>query len=195
MMSALLFHCFEMCDLPFSPNLFYFIWISPFRKKNLIDFCSPLKYIYIYIFFLKFEIWNLEFETFFLKKDTLCSWSSLKAYFSSFKIEFFLKLMSSIFEIFFYSSLFIFLSFKRTKQKFYLFFFLGVDWVNSVKPELTQQPRWNKRGGGANFLAPHLLHLHLFILLLPPHSSLFLHCHYSHTSSTCIFFLLTQFLL
>ena len=111
--------------------LFYFIWISPFRKKNLIDFCSPLKYIYIYIFFLKFEIWNLEFETFFLKKDTLCSWSSLKAYFSSFKIEFFLKLMSSIFENFFYSSLFIFLSFKRTKQKFYLIFFFG-SWLSQL---------------------------------------------------------------
>ena len=175
-MSALLFHCFEMCDLPFSP--FYFILFEfPLLERKTWLIFVVLWNIYIYIYFF-FEIWNLEFRI----------WNFLfeKGY----------PLFLIIFEIFFYSSLFIFLSFKRTKQKFYLFFFLGVDWVNSVKPELTQQPRWNKRGGGgANFLAPHLLHLHLFILLLPPHSSLFLHCHYSHTSSTCIFFLLTQFLL
>ena len=178
-MSALLFHCFEMCDLPFSPFYFILFEFPLLERKTWLIFVvlwNIYIYIYIYIFFfLKFEIWNLEFETFFLKKDTLCSWSSLK---------------------FFFIHPFLFFSLLKEQNKNFIYFFF---W------ELTESTQWNlswlsnpgeiKGGGGANFLAPHLLHLHLFILLLPPHSSLFLHCHYSHTSSTCIFFLLTQFLL
>ena len=155
--------------------LFYFIWISPFRKKNLIDFCSPLKYIYIYIyffFFLKFEIWNLEFETFFLKKDTLCSWSSSK---------------------FFFIHPFLFFSLLKDQNKNFIYFFF---W------ELTESTQWNlswlsnpgeiKGGAGGEFFGPpspssssfyftspsslfsllalslftHFLHLHF----LPPHT-------------------------
>ena len=175
-MSALLFHCFEMCDLPFSPFYFILFEFPLLERKTWLIFVvlwNIYIHIYIYIFFF-FEIWNLEFRI----------WNFLfeKGY----------PLFLIIFEIFFYSSLFIFLSFKRTKQKFYLFFFLGVDWVNSVKPELTQQPRWNKRGGGGEFFGPpspssssfyftspsslfsllalslftHFLHLHF----LPPHT-------------------------
>jgi len=76
MMSALLFHCFRICDL----YLFFLdLNFSLFRKKNLIDFCSPLKMtltlkfetwnLKLEIWNLKFEIWNLEFETWNLESE------------------------------------------------------------------------------------------------------------------------------
>ena len=55
-----------------------------------------------------FEIWNLKFS---LKGVALCSWSSLKIYFSSFKIENFFKLIPSVFKIF--------------ESLFFLFLFFG----------------------------------------------------------------------
>ena len=120
--------------------LFYFIWISPFRKKTLIDFCSPLKYIYIY--FLKFEIWNLEFETFFLKKDTLCSWSSLK---------------------FFFIHPFLFFSLLKEQNKNFIYFFF---W------ELTESTQWNLswlsnpgeiKGGGGRIFWPPISFIFIFL--------------------------------
>ena len=175
-MSALLFHCFEMCDLPFSPFYFILFEFPLLERKTWLIFVvlwNIYIYIYIYIyFFLKFEIWNLEFETFFLKKDTLCSWSSLK---------------------FFFIHPFLFFSLLKEQNKNFIYFFF---W------ELTESTQWNlswlsnpgeiKGGGGGEFFGPpspssssfyftspsslfsllalslftHFLHLHF----LPPHT-------------------------
>ena len=74
------------------------------------------------------------------------------------------------------------------------FFFLGMDWVNLVKLELTQQLKWNKGGGGQFFLAPSPLSSSFYFtppsshFFLPPLSvfTYFLHLHFlpHHTNSS-----------
>ena len=55
MISALLFHCIEMYDLPFS--FLDLIYLNLLRKKTLINFCSPLKKVFFFFFLnLKFGI-------------------------------------------------------------------------------------------------------------------------------------------
>ena len=83
-----------------------------FRKEThwffvvlwIFFFCYHL----FFFFFFFFKIWNLKFS---LKGVALCSWSSLKIYFSSFKIENFFKLIPSVFKIF--------------ESLFFLFLFFG----------------------------------------------------------------------
>ena len=77
---------------------------------------------------LKLEIWNWKFETW-NWKFAIWNW-----------------------KIFLNPSWF-FLFLKRFFLKILLFHFLEVDWVNLVKPELTQRLRWLKQGG-LNF-GPH----------------------------------------
>ena len=151
-----------------------------FRKEThwffvvlwIFFFCYHL----FFFFFFFFKIWNLKFS---LKGVALCSWSSLKIYFSSFKIENFFKLIPSVFKIF-------------EKPLLPCSFFWWVDWVNLVKPQLTQQLECDKKGGGGGLIfGPLYACLHFFFFF---YSLFFLHCYYSQASSSSIFFIRTPFL-
>ena len=97
MIGALLFHYFGMCDF----SLFFLDLNFLFRKENhwffIVLWKKNLLSLILLLLLFCFEIWNLKFS---LKSDTLCSWSSLKIYFSLFKIENFFKLIPSVFKIF-----------------------------------------------------------------------------------------------
>ena len=80
---------------------------------------------------------------------------------------------------------------KSLIKNFHNFILLWwVSWVNSVKPELTQQLMWPLKKGGLKFWPPFLLsssssssssfyYLFIFFFLLLIHSPFFLHCYYS----------------
>ena len=137
MMGALLFHYFEMCDLPL---FLFFDFNFPFRRKTLIDSCSSLKKFFFSFF------WNLKFS---LKNDTLCSWSSLKIYFFFLQSWTFLEtdaiylwksLKGSLFFLFFFKFIFYFIYFllkKATKKKKNL-----ESWLSQLSNS------WVKKGGG-----------------------------------------------
>ena len=185
MMSALFFHCFKICDLHlFFLDLNFFI----FSKKNLIDFCSSLKKILslkfetwnleLKIWTWKFEIWNWKFWNLELKiwnlglkiwNLALRVWDIFSRIMVSLSLVISKKISSKsqffflnwyflkLWKIFIHPFLFFFFS-KRKKGK--KEFFLGVDWVNSIKPKLTQQLRLKKERG-SNF-GPYSLSSPLF---------------------------------
>ena len=121
-------------------------------------------------------LWIFFFLKFSLKNETLYSWTSLKKIKFLSKFQIFLKLISSI--LFFGKSLnfyFIFLIihsfiFLSSIHHFFLkeiyFFWWWVDWVNSIKHELTQKLMWGFNWGGGGNLAPFSLCFPFFFFFL-----------------------------
>ena len=152
--------------------LFSLTWFSFLEWEPWSIFVVLWKFFIIY--FLKFVHGDLSFENcfrrFFLLK--ICSWR--------------LKCRRFITWKFVHEDLSLEYLFRRfIPLKSINFFFFGESWLNNSSGK--------KRGGGF-FWLPSLLFC-FSCLLFPFLSSLFLHCYYSHTSPTCIFSLITPFLL
>ena len=200
-MSSLLFHCFFFffffrCVIFLSLSLFLFEFLLLERKPWLI-------------FMKSFEI----FHYFFSKK--ICSWRFIQGIYPlnicSWRFVHW-RFVQGIYPL--NICLWRFFHWKFVQEIYpfevtFFFFFFEIDVTCLLKFwfffwELTKSTQSNlswlsnsggKKGGVGEFYGPHLFCFFFPFLLFPLLSSFFLHCYYLHTSPTCIFSLITQFLL
>ena len=163
MISALLFHNLRFAIFPLLHSPF-------FRLVFLLQKENPL--IFFGILWIFFFFWNS------LWKMKLFILEHLWKNKISFKIWNFLKLISSIlffgkslnFYFIFFNHSFIYFFYHPFIISFHHFFFKEiylfwwwVDWVNSIKHELTQKLMWGFNGGGGGIWPPFLC---VFLFLL-----------------------------
>ena len=183
-----------MCDFPLSLSLF--IWISPFRKKTLTDFYEVLWNFSLFFFkknlFMEIYSGDLSLEYLFMEICPLkiCSGDlSLEYLFMEiFQLKIFSRDLSLWSDIFLF-----FWNWCHLPSKILIFFW---ELTKSTQSNLSWLSNsGGKKGGVGEFYGPHLFCFFFPFLLFPLLSSFFLHCYYLHTSPTCIFSLITQFLL
>ena len=184
-----------MCDFPLS--LSFFIWISPFRKKTLTDFYEVLWNFSLFFFkknlFMEIYSGDLSLEYLFMEICPLkiCSGDLSLEYL--FMEIFPLKICSR--DLSLWSDLFFFF-FEIDVTCLLKFWFFFLELTKSTQSNLSWLSNsGGKKGGVGEFYGPHLFCFFFPFLLFPLLSSFFLHCYYLHTSPTCIFSLITQFLL
>ena len=175
-----MFHNLRFAIFPLLHSPFFRL-VFLLQKENPLIFFGIL---WIFFFFeILFEKWNSLFLNIFEKNKI------------SFKISNFLEI-DIIYLIFWEILEFLFYFFIIHSSFHFIIFFLKeiyffwwwVDWVNSIKHELTQQLiLCFNLGGGGDFWPP-FIRFAFFSFLLLLHSLFFLHCHYSQASSFCIFF-------
>ena len=176
-----MFHNLRFAIFPLLHSPFFRL-VFLLQKENPLIFFGIL---WIFFFFeILFEKWNSLFLNIFEKNKI------------SFKISNFLEI-DIIYLIFWEILEFLFYFFIIHSSFHFIIFFLKeiyffwwwVDWVNSIKHELTQKLMWGFNWGGGGNLAPFSLcfpFFFFFTLLL--HSFFFLHCHYSQASSFFLHF-------
>ena len=184
-----------MCDFPLS--LSFFIWISPFRKKTLTDFYEVLWNFSLFFFkknlFMEIYSGDLSLEYLFMEICPLkiCSGDLSLEYL--FMEIFPLKICSR--DLSLWSDIFFFF-FEIDVTCLLKFWFFFLELTKSTQSNLSWLSNsGGKKGGVGEFYGPHLFCFFFPFLLFPLLSSFFLHCYYLHTSPTCIFSLITQFLL